>query len=140
MVVLDQYKRLLCTFDFLQHGLRKFLIHALVVFPVSSAKHGARMGHMAKRPDSLVCEPQIISLLLFLCEPEAAECVMRMIRGNTQPVIGVDGFAISVRGPMCDPRPVTGAQNRLQSRNQAARWYAYLDSIAAMYVFVRLAV
>src|SRR6266853_6116869 len=140
MVVLDQHERLFRLFDLLQYDLREFLIHALIVFPILRAKHRTRMRDMAKRPDSLVREPQIVSFLLFLGEPEAAECVTRMVRRNAQPVICIDGFPVRIRGAMCDPRAIAGAQNRLEGGNQAARGHAGLDSFAAVDMFVRLTI
>ena len=140
MIILDQDEGLLRLFYLVQYGLGEFPIHALILLPVFSTKHGTRMGEMAKWPDPLVREPQVVSLPLFLGKPEAAECVVRMFWWNSQPVIFVNGFPVCIRGAMGDPRAITGAQNRLQSRNQTARWHAHLDSVAAMYVFVRLAI
>ena len=140
MIILNQNERLLRIFDFLQHGLREFLIYTLVMFPVPGPKHGPCMSDMTERPNSLVREPQIVSFFLFLGEPQAAERVVRMIGGNAQPVICVDGFPIRIRGAMGDPGAITSIQDGLQGRYQAARGHACLDSVASMYVLVRLAV
>src|SRR4030081_4085477 len=98
MVIQENHERLLRHFYFLQDDLREFLIYTLIVFPILGAKHGTRVRDMAKRPDSFVREPLIVSLLLFLREPHAPERVARMIGRKAQPVIRVDGFPVRISG------------------------------------------
>src|SRR5258706_12394595 len=112
MVILDKHERLLRHFDFFQHDLREFLIYTLIVFPILTAKHGTRVRDMAKRPDSFVREPLIVSLLLFLREPEAAERVARMIGRNAQPASRVYGFPARVVRALNGPRPPARSSNR----------------------------
>ena len=90
MIILNQHEWLLRAFDLFENGLRKFLIHALVILPIAGAKNGTRMRDMAERPDSFVRETEVVALLLFLREPDAPQCVMRMIRWNSNVVLCVD--------------------------------------------------
>ena len=69
MIVLDKKNLIFDAIHFVQHGLREFLVHFLVMYPISRSKDRPRMSNVSKRPKALIGKTEIVSLLLFFGEP-----------------------------------------------------------------------
>src|ERR1700733_5702076 len=125
---------------FFYERIGKTRIHFVVVFPVRRAKDGTCMCHVTEWPQTLVGKAVVISLFFFLAEPNAAQCVSRIVRRHLQPVVAVYGFRVGIAASLGHPCPVAGAKYRLNGCNQAAGWNRYGDNSALSVVNVGFAI
>ena len=78
------------------------------------------MGDVAERPESLVGKTVVITLFLFLREPDAPQRVLRMLRRDPNPVASVHGVPIAAAAAVRDPGSGAGPHDRLDRRDQTA--------------------
>ena len=109
MIVLHQNERLLRIRDLLEHRIGEFTIDLLVVFPVLRAKDRPRVRDMAKGPEPLVGEPEVVAVFLFMAQPYASERILRLSGRHAQPIVFVDRFAIGIAAGLGNPGAVAGA-------------------------------
>src|SRR5437867_1417331 len=121
--------------------LREPLVYRLVVLPVLAAEDGAGVSDVAQRPEAFVGKAVVVALLLFRSEPDAPNKVRFLAGGNAYARVPVGGLAVRGAAAMGDPHARTGAHNRLQGGDQAARRMNDGDPpIPGALVNVRLAV
>ena len=120
VIVLDEDDGRFGAFHFLEHGVGKVAIHALVIQPILGPKDRARVRDVTERPQTLVGKAFVVALLLRGGEPDAAQRVARVIRRNAETIVGIDGFAIGVAGTVRDPGAVAGEQHRFERGHQSA--------------------
>ena len=87
VIVLDEHHGRFFLGDFLEHGIGELAVHHPVGFPVVNAKDRPRVRDVTERPQALIGEAEIESLVLFRSEPDAAQGVLRMIRRDAQPAM-----------------------------------------------------
>ena len=79
MVILHQHDRVVGA-RLVGDDVGEAAIHRLVMLPVRRAEDRARMRDVAERPETFVREAEVITLLLLLREPHAADAVRRLAR------------------------------------------------------------
>src|SRR5439155_123822 len=82
---------------------------------------------VAKRPQPLVGEAEVVPLFLFFGQPDPPQRVLRVFGRNSQVVTLVHGFTVSVAPSVRHPGAVAGAQDRLNRGHQSARGNHGLD-------------
>src|SRR5207247_2551761 len=96
---------------------------------------------VAQRPEAFVGKAVVVALLLFRSEPDAPNKVGFLAGRNAYARVPVGGLAVRGAAAMGDPHARTGAHNRLQGGDQAARRMNDGDPpIPGALVNVRLAV
>src|SRR5215471_15078318 len=79
VIVLNQYEWPVRARNLLEDGLRKLLVDMFITLPIRGAKNRTRMSDMAEGPDSFIREAKVVALLIFLCEPDAPQGVVRLV-------------------------------------------------------------
>ncbi len=120
MVVLDQDDRTV-GLDLLEYRIGELSVDRPVGLPVACPKHRTRESDMAQRPQAFVGGAEVMALVLFLAQPHAPQRIGRVIRRNRDAVVGIDRLPIGGSAAMRNPDAATGAQDRLERRDQAAR-------------------
>ena len=120
VIILHQDERFLRVGDLREHGIGKFAVHLLVIFPVLGTKDRPRVRDMAKRPKPFIGKAEVVAVFLFLIEPHAPERILRLGRRHAQAIVLVHGFPIGIAAGLGDPGAIASAQNRLDRSDQAA--------------------
>ena len=139
MVVLDKHDGI-GGLRLVDHGARERPVHPDVLLPVRRPEDGAHVGDVTQRPQSLVCEAIVVAGFLVLAQPDAAELIRRLLRRHAHAVVGIHDVPVGGPTTVGEPRAGTGAHDRLQGRDQAARRSPDDDRIVPADVDVRLPV
>ena len=139
VVVLDQHDRPLVA-RFGNHRIGEFAVDGFIGLPVRRAKNRPGEGDMAKRPQALIGEAQIIALIFFLRQPDPAQRVGRIAGRHLHPVVLVDHETVGRSAAIGDPGAGAGAGDRLERRNQPTGRHQQLDAITLDVVDVGFAV
>src|SRR5208337_854375 len=118
-------------FHFLEDGVGKTLIDALIFAPIFRPKNGAGVGDVAERPEAFVGETFVVAAIFLGSEPDAAESVGGTRRGNAQVILMIDYFAIGVAGTVGDPGAVAGVEHGFERGDDAAGGDDDLDGVVA---------
>src|SRR5204862_8225677 len=116
-----------------------FAVDAAVLLEIGRPEGGPHVGDVAKRPQALVGETRVITVLLFLRKPDAANLVERMFGWHGNPVVAVDGLAIAGTAAVRDPCTGAGAHHRLACGDKAPRGTLHPHAGSGGHVDARLA-
>src|SRR4030067_844983 len=87
VVVLNQYDGI-GGLRLLDGGIGEFAVHLDVLFPIGGTEGRADVGDVAQGPKPLVGEPEVVARLLLVREPNPADAVGRLARGNRDAGVG----------------------------------------------------
>jgi hypothetical protein len=140
VVVLHEHNRMLGRVHLLDHGVCEFPVDCLVLSPVVRTKGRACVSNMAKRPEPLVRQSLVVTFLFFIRQPDAAERVAWMLRGDTHAILLVGDGPVRISRPVGDPRAFARQQDGLHRRYQTARRHEHRDTRLAQHVHIRFAI
>ena len=101
---------------------------------------GPHVGDVTQRPEPFVGEAVVVTGFLLRAEPDAAELIGRPLDGHGHPVVSIHDVAVGGAAAMRNPCPGTGAHDRFERRDHAARRPSHFDRVAVADVDVRLAI
>ena len=140
VIVLDEDQRRFGVLDLVQHRVGELAVHLQVVSPVVRPEDRARVHDVAQRPQALVGEAGVVSLLLLLGEPHPAQRVARVVDGHAEPAARIGGLTVGVATGVRDPHPAARAHDRIHRRHQTAGRRLRVDLAAPPHMAHRLAV
>ena len=107
--------------DLFEHGLGELRVDARILLPVRGVEDGPGVGDMAERPQRAVREAVVVALLFFSSQPDAAQCVRRLVRRNGETSALVGGLAIAAAAAVRNPHAAGCAHDRIERGDEAAR-------------------
>jgi hypothetical protein len=93
VVVLNKDERVFAR-GFFNDRVGKAPIDSDIGVPIGSSKGGTHERDVAHRPQSLICKPVIVPLLLLVAEPDPPQSVLRVAWRHTDAIVCVNGIAV----------------------------------------------
>jgi hypothetical protein len=139
VIVLNEHERRLVA-GLREHDVGEQSVHLPISVPVLGAEDRWRERDVAERPQALVRQTVVESLLLFFAQPDPPERVRRVVRRDTNPVPFVHHVAIRVPAPVCDPGSAARLHQRVDRRCHPAGRFHHRDLVTDIPMDVRFAV
>ncbi len=88
---------------FRRHHLGELGVHLLIGAPIAGAERRPHVGQMAQRPEALIGKSVVITLLLFLRQPDAAQGIGRIVGRHPDLIVSIHGLAVRGAGAVRHP-------------------------------------
>src|SRR5262245_36048374 len=128
------------TADFVEDGIGEFLVDAAIMVPVRRLEFGTGVGDVAQGPEGFIGEAAVVPVQLLLREPDPAQSIRRVVRGDGDAIVLVNDVTVGFAAPVRDPHAAAGAHDRVERRGQSTGGLLAADFTIAKNVAEGLAI